>query len=183
MLQERFQVDLIDMHELCKHDPFGVLMRWIVTVKDHAEAIPRKRARYVGHVLQQMFGIISYPFIFHTDNGKEFTGRAILSHLCRMNPNILTITGHPRKPNDQGSVESMNKTVKRVLNAVLAEKRLKGENPNWTEVLGSIAAAINVQYGHGKYDVAAYTSVFGCHYNQEVSTSKEEVRQCWTLPE
>ena len=187
--RERFQVDLIDMRKLRKRDPFGVLMRWIVTVKDHATgftmiaAIPRKRARYVGHVLQQMFGIVGYPFIFHTDNGKEFTGRAILSHLRRMNPNILTITGRPRKPNDQGSVESMNKMVKRVLNAVLAERRLKGENPNWTEVLGSVSAAINAQYGRGKYDVAAYTSVFGCHYNQEVSTSKEEARQCWTLPQ
>ncbi len=96
-----------------------------------------------GHVLQQMFGIVGYPFIFHTDNGKEFMGRAILNHLHCMNANILTITGYPRKPNDQGSVKSMNKTVKRVLNAVLAERRLKGENPNWTEVLGSIASVIN----------------------------------------
>jgi hypothetical protein len=56
------------------------------------------------------------------------------------------------------------------LNAVLAERWLKGENPDWTEVLGSVSAAINAQYGHGKYDVAAYTSVFGCHYNQEVLT-------------
>ncbi len=100
------------MRKLRKRDPLGILMRRIVTVKDHATgftmvaAIPRKRARYVRHVLQQMFGIIGYPFIFHTDNGKEFTGRAILSHLRRMNPNILTITGRPWKANDQGSVTS-----------------------------------------------------------------------------
>jgi hypothetical protein len=67
-----------------KRDPFGVLMRWIVTVKDHAtgftyvSAIPRKTARFVAHRLQEVFGLIGYPSIFHTDNGKEFTARSIL---------------------------------------------------------------------------------------------------------
>jgi hypothetical protein len=34
--RERFQVDLIDMRKLRKRNPYGVLMRWIVTIKDHA---------------------------------------------------------------------------------------------------------------------------------------------------
>jgi hypothetical protein len=41
-------------------------------------------------------------------------------------------SGRPRRPSDQGSVENMNKLVKRVLGSTLAERRLAGEDPNWT---------------------------------------------------
>lgn len=185
----RFQIDLIDFRKLRKRDPFGVMMRWILTVKDHATgfvficALPRKRARLVAYKLQEYFGTIGYPIIFHTDNGKEFTAKVILRFLRQLNPNIITVTGRPRRPNDQGSVESMNKLVKRVLNTTLAERRLVGENPNWTEVLGSVAATINSAAGRGKNDVPAYTAVYGQTYDHDISCSKEEARRCWSLPE
>lgn len=187
--RERFQVDLIDMRKLRKKNPYGVLMRWIVTIKDHAtgftmiDCIPRKSAKFVAHVLQSFFGHVGYPFVFHTDNGKEFVGKEILRCLRRLNSNILTVTGRPRVPRDQGSVESMNKTVKQVMQAELAERRLLGENPNWTEILGSIASSINSQCGRGKYDVPSYNAVFGTTYHQEVNVTKNEARQCWTLGE
>jgi hypothetical protein len=41
----------------------------------------------------------------------------------------------------------MNKFVKRTLRTVLAEQRLVGKHPKWTEVMGSIASAINTQHG------------------------------------
>ena len=50
-----FQIDLIDFTKLRKRDPFGVLMRWIMTVKDHATgltyicALPRKTAKCVAY--------------------------------------------------------------------------------------------------------------------------------------
>ncbi len=77
--QDRFQVDLVDFCRLRKRDPFGVLMRWIVVLKDHATgltyicALPRKQAHLVAYNLQEIFGLIGYPKIFHTDNGKEFS--------------------------------------------------------------------------------------------------------------
>ena len=185
----RFQIDLIDFRKLRKRDPFGVMMRWILTVKDHATgfvficALPRKRARLVAYKLQEYFGTIGYPIIFHTDNGKEFTAKVILRFLRQLNPNIITVTGRPRRPNDQGSVESMNKLVKRVLNSTLVERRLVGENPNWTEVLGSVAATINSASGRGRNDVPAYTAVYGQTYDHDISCSKEEARRCWSLPE
>lgn len=187
--RERFQIDLIDMRKLRRRNPYGVLMRWIITIKDHAtgytmiDCIPRKSARFVAHVLQSFFGHVGYPFVFHTDNGKEFTGKAILKCLRRINPNILTITGRPRVPRDQGSVESMNKTVKRVMQAELAQRRMLGEDSNWTEILGSVASSINSQCGRGKFDVPSYNAVFGCMFHQEVCVTKEEARNCWTLTE
>lgn len=100
---DRFQIDLIDMHKLCKRNPYGVLMRWIVTIKDHAtgytmiDCIPCKTAQFVAHVLQSFVGHIGYPFIFHTDNGKwkgvHLKGNTEV--LVDYQSKILTVTGWP----------------------------------------------------------------------------------------
>ena len=117
-------------------DPFGVLMHWVMSLKDHATrlthicALPRKRPKLVAYRLQEVFGTIGYPKIFHTDNGKEFTAKFILEFLNQLNPNILAVSGRPRCPRDQGSVKNVNALVKRVLGSVLAERRQSGENPN-----------------------------------------------------
>jgi transposase InsO family protein len=150
-------------------------MRWVLTIKDHATgityicALPRKQAHLIAYKLQEIFGFIGYPKIFHTDNGKEFTAKCVLEFLRNLNPNIVSVTGRPRRPRDQGSVENVNKMVKRVLGSVLAERRLAGQNPNWTEVLGSVAAAINSQSGRCKNDVSAYEAVFGEKYDHPMS--------------
>jgi hypothetical protein len=77
----------------------------------------------------------------------------------------------------------VNKLAKRVLGTVLADRRLAGHNPNWTEVLGSVAAAINLQCGRGKNDVSAYEVVYGDKYDHPMSCSKTEARRCWTVSE
>ena len=147
-----------------KRYPFGVLMHWVMTLKDHAtglihiSALPRKRPNLVAYKLQEIFGLIGYPKIFHTDNGKEFTANIILWLLCQLTPNIVAVTGQPRHPHDQGSVENVNALVKRVLGSVLMEYCLAGQNSNWTEVLGSVAAVINSQCGQGKLDVSSMMS-------------------------
>jgi hypothetical protein len=185
--RERFQIDLIDFRKLRKRDPFGLLMRWIMTLKDHATgfiylcALPRKRANLVAYKLQEIFGVIGYPKIFHTDNGKEFTGKVVLKFLRMLNPNILAVTGRARRPQDQGSVESMNKFVKRNIGAVLAERRSQGENPNWTEILGSVAAVVNSHHGRGKNDISAYEAVYGQEPDHQFLCTKEEARRCWTI--
>jgi transposase InsO family protein len=153
-------------------------------IKDHTTgltylcALPCKRPKLVAYKLQELFGVLGYPKISHTDNGKEFTAKEILRFLRQLNPNILSVTGRPRHPpRDQGSVENMNKLVKRFLGSVLEERRtLSGENPNWTEVLGIVAATINTQHGRSSYDVSAYESVFGQSYDHDLSCSKEEAR-------
>ena len=185
--RDRFQVDLIDFRKMRKRDPFGTVMQWIVTVKDHStgfthvSAIPRKTAHFVAHRLQEAFGILGYPSIFHTDNGKEFTARRILRFLRSISPSIITVTGRPRQPSDQGSVESMNKLVKRLIGSELAERRAAGDNPNWTEILGAIMSNINSQHGRMINSVSAYQAVFGQLYDQSVSCSLDDARDCWTV--
>ncbi len=85
--RSRFEIDLMDFCYLQKRDPFGVLMRWILTLKDHATSLvylctlPRKRVNLIAYKLQEIFGIIGYPMIFHTDSGKEFTAKVVLEFL------------------------------------------------------------------------------------------------------
>ncbi len=78
----------MDFCKLRKRDPFGVLMNWILTLKDRATSflvylcvLPRKRANLIAYKLQEIFGIIGYPMIFHTDIGKEFTAKVVLEFL------------------------------------------------------------------------------------------------------
>jgi hypothetical protein len=162
-----------------------------MTIKDHSTgrtylcALPKKRPHLIAYKLQEIFGIIGYPKIFHTDNGKEFTAKVVLKALREMNPHNA-VTGRPRRPQDQGcSVESMNKLVKRILGTVLTECRLSGVNPNWTEVLGMVAATINSQHGRGKDDISSFEAVYGQVLNHDIdmTCSKAEARQCWTLPQ
>ncbi len=125
-------------------------MHWILTLKDHATALvylcalPRKWANLIAYKLQEIFGIVGYPKIYHTDNGKEFTAQVVFEFLFDLNPNILTVTGRPHHPSDQGSVESMKKSVKRFLGTVLVKYWLVGKHPNWTEVLESVASTPSI---------------------------------------
>jgi hypothetical protein len=163
--QERFQPNLIDFSKPRKRDSFEVLMQWIMTVKDHLmgciylTALPKKRAKCVAYKLQEICGVIGFPKIFHTKNGKEFTVKVVIKFLCKMNPDILRVTGRPRCPQDQGSVENMNRFVKRNIGYLVSECWMLGDNPYWTEVLGAVSATINSQHRRGKDDVSTFEAV------------------------
>jgi transposase InsO family protein len=150
--RDRFQIDLIEFCKLRKMDPFGVLMNWVMTIKDHATgltylcALPRKRPHLIAYNLQKIFGIIGYPKIFHTDNGKEFTAKVVFKALREMNPHIYTVTGRPHCPSDQDSVESMNKLVKRILGTPLTEHRLAGDNGPFLVDLGFAISIFEITY-------------------------------------
>jgi hypothetical protein len=69
---DRFQVDLIYMRTMQKMDVYGMMQRWIMTVKDHSTGLvylatlPRKTAKFVANELEKYFGFVGYPHIFHT---------------------------------------------------------------------------------------------------------------------
>lgn len=187
--RDRFQVDLIDMRKRRKRNVYSVMMRWIMTVKDHSTgmtylaALPVKQAKCVAYELDLLFGLIGYPSIFHTDNGTEFTANEIVELLKQISPNIQTVTGRVRKPSDQGSVENMNNHVKRVLRSIETSERNKGRTPNWTSLLGRVMAALNKTQGTGKHDVSAYMAVFGMEYDLPLRCSMAEMRKCRTIDE
>lgn len=92
--RDRFQVDLIDMRGCAQEDIYGQTMRWIMTLKDHFShltylvALPQKKTSYVAYELDRIFGLIGYPVVFHTDNGKEFTGSDVLELLKEYSENV-----------------------------------------------------------------------------------------------
>jgi hypothetical protein len=136
-----------------------------MTVKDHLTGfiyftvLPRKRVKWVAYKLKEIFGVIGFPKIFHTDYGKGFTTKMVIKFLCKMNPDILTVVGRPRCPQDQGSVENMNRFVKRNIGYLVSECWMLGDNPYWTEVLGAVSATINSQHRRGKDDVSTFEAV------------------------
>ena len=79
-----------------------------MAVKDHSTgftalfSLPRKKPMFVAFELERYFGMVGYPTIFHTDNGNEFTARLIIDMIADINPAILTVTGCPHTPRDQG---------------------------------------------------------------------------------
>ena len=74
---ERFQVDLVDYREDPQTNVYGVICRWLLVVKDHFTRlsylvpIPRKEAKFVAHELYHIFGLLGYPLILQSDNGKS----------------------------------------------------------------------------------------------------------------
>ncbi|KAK1733577.1 hypothetical protein QTG54_015750 [Skeletonema marinoi] len=187
--RDRFQVDLIDMRSVAMDDVYDNTMRWILTLKDHSTQLtylvplPKKMAKFVAYELDRIFGLIGYPSIFHTDNGKEFTANQILELLKEYSESIITVTGRPRTPSDQGSVESMNKLVERIIQDLENDERLKGREPNWTRLLGRAMQTINSKCGRGKFDCEPYKAVFGQSYHQQISCSISDMRKCTTIDE
>jgi hypothetical protein len=111
--RNRFQVDLVDYRKMPRPNIYGQIQRWLMAVKDHSTgftalfSLPRKKPMYVAFELERYFGLAGYPLIFHTDNGNEFTARLIINMIADINPAILTVTGRPRTPRDQGECVSL----------------------------------------------------------------------------
>ena len=108
-------------------------MRWLLVVKDHftgltyLAAIPKKRLSFMAHELCVMFRLCGYPAILHTDNGTEFRSKEIVTAVKELNEQILTVTGRPRKPSDQDSVESHNKLLKHLIKSEENVQIVRGE--------------------------------------------------------
>jgi hypothetical protein len=76
----------------------------------HFGLYPSKTPELVGCFgAQQMV----CPRILHTDNGKEFTGKVLTKSMKENSPSMVTVTGRPRTPRDQGSVENMTNMLRR----------------------------------------------------------------------
>lgn len=133
--------------------------------------------------LEKYFGLVGYPIIFHTDNGNEFVARQIIEMLAEINPAIITVTGRPRTPRDQGSVERVNATVKRAVASVCAERRREGKDDNWTMLLSLVTSSLNTHRSRLANSVEAYPTVFGAPYHIPIKTSLADARKCQTITE
>ena len=185
--RDRIQVDLIDMRTMRKRDVYGSMQRWIMTVKDHSTglvylaALPQKMSEYVASELEKHFGFAGFPHILHTDNGKEFIATLVVDMMMRHNPDCFLVTGRPRTPRDQGSMENANKVVKKVLMSLSRERRMQGIETNWTKILGQVMSVCNSHSGTRRYSTSSYEAVFGLPYHPELRCTVVKLRECKTI--
>ena len=107
----------------------------------------------------------------------------ILDMIADVNPAIITVTGRPRTPRDQGSVERANQIIKKVIADVCAERRNEGKDDNWTMFLGRVTSQLNTHRTRQSNSVESYPTVFGVHYHLLTKTSLEDTRKCKTIEE
>ena len=109
---ERIQLDMVDLKE---YEDFNDGYKFILNVIDcfskYVFSVPlrQKSADAVYDFLQDLFLNEGYPYIIHTDNGREFKNSKVES-LCVEN-NIKFIHGRPRRPQSQGQIERANQTI------------------------------------------------------------------------
>ena len=166
-----FQVDLIDFNNNPQSDIDGVVRRWVLVIKDHFtkyawyRPLRRKTSALVKHELVKLLNEVDWPLIFHTDNGSKFCAK-VITELIKDHPLICSVTGKTRIPSDLGSVERLNQEIKRIIDQIVNEHRLKGDfDFNWLDALPYVTEAINRTYGgYGVGNLAPYTHVYGISY-------------------
>ncbi len=99
------------------------------------------------------------------------------------NPNCFIVTGRPRTPRDQGSVESANKLVQSVLKSISSEMRLQSPQTkvNWTTLLGQVMAVCNSHSCIRKNSVSSYKAVFGQKYHPQLKCNMSQMRECKSI--
>ncbi len=119
--------------------------------------------------------------MFNSDNGKEFIATIVVDLLKASNPNCFIVTGCPRTPHDQRSIESANKVVQQVLKCNSSENRLRAIPVNWTQLLGQVMAVCNSHSGIRKNSVSSYEAVFGQKYHSQLKCNISGMRECKSI--
>ena len=115
------------------------------------------------------------------DNGKEFIAKMVVDMMMEHNHNCFIVTGRPRTPRDQGSVESAIKLVQRVLKTISSEHHLQSLVVIWTNLLGQVMSVCNSHSGWKKYDISSYETVFGQRYHPQLKCNLEDMRKCRSI--
>ena len=131
-LNSRCQVDLIDMQSQPDGD-----YTWILNYQDHftkfvqLRPLKSKRAEEVAATLVDIFLTTNgAPRILQSDRGGEFVNSWI-EEIARQWPGMKLVKGRSRYPQSQGSVESANKEVHRLLVSWMRDNN----STNWAKGL------------------------------------------------
>ena len=111
---ERLQMDIVNISEYQQlNDGYCYLLNVIDCFSKYVFSTPLRQqtALAVHNYLEELFLVEGYPYILHSDNGKEFKN-TLVQDLCTTN-NIKFIYGQPRHPQTQGTIERVNQTITR----------------------------------------------------------------------
>jgi hypothetical protein len=187
--RDRFQCDLIDKREDPRPGLYGIMMMWIMVVKDHytrltvLRALANKDSKSVAFELNMIIGLVGYPLVYQSDNGGEVHGAEVLKIVRSHNPDVFTVHGRPRTPRDQGSVERQNLTIKNILSTLQRTQQEKDEVDSWVSLLGQTMGQMNGSSNRNCAE-SSYHHVFGMDYHApRASVSRDELRRVETLPQ
>ncbi len=77
-----------------------------------------------------------------------------------LNGSIISVTGRPRKADNQGSIENIIKLIKRVTADLEESEQQEGRKTNWTVLQVNVMSLVNKQSGKGKNSILAHESVY-----------------------
>jgi hypothetical protein len=187
--RDRFQCDLIDKREDPRPGLYGIMMMWIMVVKDDytrltiLRALANKESKSVAFELNMILGLVGYPLVYQSDNGGEVHGAEVLKIVRSHNPDVFTVHGRPRTPRDQGSVERQNQSIKNILSTLQRIQQEKDEDDNWVLLLGQGMGQMNGSSNRNCAE-SSYQHVFGMDYHApRASVSREELQSVVTLPQ
>ena len=171
LFRMRYQADLIDFRSDPRVDHNGNEMKWLLVVKDHftkftwLRPIKKKEAPYVRAELIKLYTEWGFPMIHHTDNGNELFAD-IVQEILDQHPMVCSVTGQPRKPQEQGSVERQNREIKKILSKAALSEKLQGVlDPSWIDLLPKVTIALNCTTSYGNNGITPYRHVFNVDYD------------------
>ena len=172
----RIQADLVDYRYDPRVDHNNVTLKWLLVVKDHftkfswIRTLRSKEAKLVAAEITRLFCEIGWPLIFHHDNGSEFIAK-VVRDILEGEPLVCTVTGQPRKPTDQGSVERLNQEVKKVMDHEIMMAKERGvEDPSWVDLIPQTTVTMNNTVSYGNNQLTPYQHVYGMDYDCPIIT-------------
>lgn len=182
--RDRVQMDLINYERDPQIDVNGIIMRYLLVLKDHftkfvwLRPIQRKDAKFVHHALRCLFHEIGFPLILHSDNGSEFVNKLIESFIEEeSNSNTFMVNGAPRTPRVQGSVENINYHVQQCIEKT--KDTLRSDDnpcPSWLECIPLTTSALNTTTCHGNDGLTPYRHVYTVDHKLDIHFPNEHTR-------
>ena len=85
--------------------------------------LQRKCADEVVIDLLDIFSLFEFSYILQSDNGREFKNVNLATMIRDKLPECKIVHGKPRLPQSQGSVERVNKGIKKVLSSLMRKNK------------------------------------------------------------
>ena len=122
----RGPVDLIDLqntHEVNRPYNFLIVYQDHLTKFVVLRPLQKKSADEVVNHLLDIFSLFGSPHILQSDNGREFKNVNLATMIRDKWPECKIVHGKPRHPQSQGSVERVNKEIKKVLGSLMRKNK------------------------------------------------------------
>ena len=156
----RGQVDLIDFQA---SNEVNLPYRFLLVYQDHLtkfivlRPLKTKTAVEVSQTLMEIFCLIGPPHILQSDNGREFKNVNLAAMIRELWPGCKIVHGKPRHPESQGSVERVNREIKKVLSSLMRT----AQDPCWIKYVNQAQHSVNTSPQSTLENRSPYRVLFG----------------------